>query len=198
MRKGNSTIVRLAAFGTVLMPTGARGDTFCIHAPLICSRGSEDTTFGVTITMPTSAPSGTTFTIRVESEPSGRISHLGLNYIYGMTTEYVIPAGLHYVEGSAHVIAGTGTANVRSGARAWQRSGRIFLALPAHVANGDHYTPPSFEFELRADAPVGRHVALAFVRYEVIANAIIVGDVLTHCKPLPAPYRLAVVDVESM
>ena len=44
------------------------------------------------------------------------ISHFGLHYIHNMTADYAIPTGTTYVEGSARIVPGTGTANARPGA----------------------------------------------------------------------------------
>ncbi len=187
---------RIAGVCAALLPTIASAEPVDVQVPMRCTRGGDDTVFRATVTLPPSLPSGSTFTVRIDSAPSGRVSHLGLHYIYGMTTQYLLPAGMHYIEGSAQVVPGTGTANVRPGARAWHAASHVFLKLPAHVANGDHYTPPSLQFAVQVEEPAGMHVALAFVRYEVMANAILVGDVRTDCEPVPAPYRLATLRVE--
>ena len=146
--------------------------------------------------MPATAPIGSTFTVRIDSHPSGVINHFGLNYIYGMTTEYLVPAGTRYVEGSARVVPGTGTANALPGARAIHDAARVRLVLPAHIPNGSSYTPPSLEFDVKVDAPVETRSALSFMHYEVIANAAIVGDVHTSCDPVRKPYHLAMVRFE--
>jgi hypothetical protein len=185
-----------AASAATVVTTGTFGASFSVKAPLVCSRGPSGTSFGVTVTMPASMPTGSVFTVRIDALPSGTISHVGLNYIYGMTTEYLVPAGTSYVEGSARVVPDTGTANVRPGARVWHDAGGVHMMLPSHVANGTSYTPPSLEFAAKIDAPAGTDVALKFVQYQVMANAIFVGDLRTTCDPTPKPYRLAVLRVD--
>jgi len=164
---------------------------------MVCSRGADETAFTASVTMPEAMPSGATFTVRIDSHPSGEISHFGLNYIHDMTTQYLLPRGIHFVEGSARVVPDTGTANVRTGARAWHEAARIYMTMPAHIANGASYTPPSLEFSAQIDAPTGSHVAVEFARYEVIANALVVGDVRTECEPTAKPCRLAMLRVEA-
>jgi hypothetical protein len=185
----------------VLLPAGlvtsaAFAASVSVRAPMVCSRGPRDTAFAAVLTMPTSAPMGSTVTVRIDSMSSGVISHVGLNYLFDMTTDYPIPPGTTYVDGSARVVPGTGTANVREGARAWRDAGGVHLALPAHVPNGSSYTPPSLELTLRITAPAGSDVAIAFSHYEVKANAFLVGDVRTVCDPKPKPYALASIHVD--
>ncbi len=166
-----------------------------VRTPLNCSRGDADTAYSADITMPETAPTGGTLSVRIDSRSSGRISHLGLNYIHDMMTEYLLPAGLRLVEGSPRIVPETGTPNARAGARTWHDGSRLFFALPAHIANGETYTPPSLEFTARIDAPAGSHLPLELTRYELVANAILVGDVHTHCEPAQKPFRIAMVHV---
>ena len=130
-----------------------------VRVPMNCTRGPEDVVFRAIANFPESPPSGSTFTVRIDSESSGLISHVGLNYIYGMTTVYIVPPGLRYVEGSARVIPGTGSVNARPGAHARHQAGRIYLVLPARIENGSSFTPPSLAFDLRAEAAPGTRVA---------------------------------------
>ena len=164
-------------------------------APLVCSRGARDGQFRSMITMPRSAATGATFTVRIDSQSSGKVSHGGLEYLHDMTTDYLIPEGTAYVDGTAHIVAKTGTANVQPGARVWQEGGTIHYVLPAHVTNNSSYTPPSIQFELKVDASHGSKLALKLAHYEVKAHAIIVGDVTTTCDPSPKPYTIAMVSV---
>lgn len=179
-----------------LLSTVTFGASVAVKAPMVCSRGPSDTAYTAVLTLPASAPTGSSFTVRVDSLSSGIISHTGLNYIFDMTTDYPVPSGTTYVEGSARVVPETGTPNVRDGARAWQDAAGIHLALPAHVPNGSSYTPPSLEFAVKITAAAGSNVAIKFSHYEVTANAIIVGDVHTVCDPTPKPYALAVMHVD--
>jgi hypothetical protein len=188
--------VLLAMFGTSFGAKVAVAGPVTVKVPMVCTRGPDDTAFNATATMPASAAIGSTFTVRIDSHPSGVINHFGLNYIYGMTTDYQVPAGTRYVEGSARVVPGTGSANALPGARATHESSRIRMVLPAHIANGSSYTPPSLEFDVKVDAPVETRSALSFLHYEVVANAAIVGDVHTSCDPVRKPYHLAMVRFE--
>lgn len=188
--------VLLALVPLSLVASTTFGASVSVKAPMVCSRGPSDSAFRVALTVPASAPSGSTFTVRIDSMPSGIISHMGLNYLFDMKTDHPVPSGTTYVEGSARVVPDTGTSNVREGARAWHDAGGVHLALPAHVANGSSYTPPSLEFALRITAPAGSDVAVLFSHYEVKANAFLVGDLRTVCEPKPKPYALAVVHVD--
>ncbi len=167
-----------------------------VRVPMNCTRGPDDVVFRAVANFPESPPSGSTFTVRIDSESSGLISHVGLNYIHGMTTVYVVPPGLRYVEGSARVIPGTGTVNARPGAHARHESGRIYLVLPARIENGTSFTPPSLAFDLYAEAAPGTRLALAFAHYEVVANAFLIGDLHTDCEPVPKPYRIGVLRID--
>ena len=149
------------------------------------------------VTEPFSQPAGSTFTIRIDSMPSGKIEHGGLHYIYNMATDYLLPAGTTYVEGSAHVVPDTGTANVRVGARVWHDAGTIHYLLPAHIDNGGSYTPPSIAFDVKIAASATGVLSFKFAHYSVIANAIIVGDLVTTCEPNPKPYTIGVTMVDA-
>ncbi|HSQ65521.1 MAG TPA: hypothetical protein VLM85_20015 [Polyangiaceae bacterium] len=186
----------LAGVATVLVAVAALAAPVSVRAPMVCSRGPSGTTFNAIVTVPSSQAAGTTYTTRIESTPSGKIDHGGLNYIHDMQTDYLIPPGTSYVEGSAHVVPGTGTANVRAGARVTYQAGTIRLLLPAHVPNGGSYTPPTIEFDVRIPAGATGNLPLKFSHYEVKANAIIIGDLVTRCDPDPKPYTIAVTRVE--
>jgi hypothetical protein len=168
-----------------------------VTAPLVCSRGPKIQSFKGAVTMPSSRPTGATLKVRIDGAPSGKISHGGLNYIHDMATDYLVPTGTRYVEGSAHFIPGTGTPNVRTGARVWCATGKIHVLLPGHVENGSSYTPPSVEFEVEIKAPAGTVLSLKLDRYEVMANVLILGDLHTICDPRPKPYSIGVTRVDA-
>ena len=140
-----------AAMALITLATSSTfGSPVAVRVPIVCTRGPSGQTFNVGVTMPASQATGTTFAIRIDAAPSGKISHTGLNYIFDMQTDYVVPAGTAYVEGSARILPGTGTPNVRATARVWHDAEGIHLALPARVENGSGYTPPSIEFRSRS------------------------------------------------
>lgn len=164
---------------------------------MACNRGPAESPFTAVLWLPASLVRGQTVDIRVDSVASGRLEHFGLNDIRDMRTEYALGHGVHYVEGSARIVPGSGTANARAGAKVWHEHGRIIALLPARIVNGDSYTPPSVEFAVQIDAPDGRQSVLGLWRYEVTANAFLIGDVRTHCVPTPKPFPLAAIQVES-
>ena len=154
---------------------------------MVCSRG-PDQSFTAWVTAPATAASGSTYTVRIDSVPSGRIGHAGLNYIYGMTTDYVLPTGASYVAGSARLVAATGSENVRRGARAWQEQGIIHVLLPQHVS--DQYTPPSVEFQLLVSAPAGTSLDVKFSQHHLLANVFLLGNLTVTCAPYPKPFTI--------
>jgi hypothetical protein len=168
-----------------------------VAIPLICSRGPSGQEHDVTVTVPSRVPRGSRYKVRVDGVETGKISHSGLNYIFDIWSEWAVPAGTTYVEGSARLVPDTGSANVRPGARVVHGVGRISLVLPAHVENGASYTPPTFEFELNVTSPEGASITQWFSGYHVTANAFLVGNVRTSCEPSPKPYPVAVTRVES-
>jgi hypothetical protein len=178
------------ALATLCATTTSRADARAVTAPLACSRGPEGQRFRAVVTLPATQQTGTRFTVRVDSFSSGKIAHFGLNYIFDMVTDYGIPAGTRYVEGSARVVPGTGTPNARAGARAWYDGTGIHLLLPARIGNGGSYTPPSLEFQLEVTAAAGTELMLKFSRSRVSANVFLLGDVHTTCVPRPAPYTI--------
>jgi hypothetical protein len=161
-----------------------------VSAPLVCSRGGDGQTFRASVTLPASQPSGSRFTVRIDSFSSGKIAHFGLNYVFDMATDYRIPDGTRYVEGSARVVPNTGTPNVRAGARAWGDAAGVHLLLPARVGNGQSYTPPSLEFQLDVIAAAGTELLLRFSRCRVSASVFLLGTVHTTCVPTPAPFTI--------
>jgi hypothetical protein len=168
-----------------------------VSIPLDCSRGPSGQMHNIVITVPAHVPAGSRYTVRVDGVDSGRISHTGLRYIFDMGYEWLVPPAARYVEGSARVVPGTGSENVRPGARMVHTSGSVELVLPAHVDSGSSYTPPSFEFELDAAGAPGASITQSFSGYHVTANAFLVGDVHTSCEPVPRPFPVAVTRVEA-
>ena len=161
-----------------------------IRAPIVCSRGPGGQHLDMVVTLPASAAEKATYTVRIDGVSSGAISHTGLNYIHDMATDYALPAGTKYVDGSARIVPNTGTANVAAGARVWQDGGKIHLSMPGRVESGSSLTPPSIEFQLQVTAGAGSVLPVRFVQYRVKANAIFVGDLDTTCDPTPKPFAL--------
>ena len=168
-----------------------------VSIPLDCSRGPSGQMQNVVITVPAHVPAGSRYTVRVDGVDSGKISHTGLRYIFDMGYAWPVPPGARYVEGSARIVAGTGSENVRPGARIVQASGSVDSVIPAHVEDGSSYTPPSFEFELDVTGPPGTSITQSFSGYHVTAHAFLVGDVHTSCEPVPRPFPVAVTRVEA-
>jgi hypothetical protein len=167
-----------------------------VGIPLVCSRGPSGQRHDVAITAPAGVASGSRYIVRVDGVDTGKISHIGLHYIFDMQSQWLIPKGTEYVDGSARIVPGTGSPAVRPGARVVYRSGTVTLVLPAHVDNGSSYTPPSFEFELAVNAPAGTVLTQSFATYRVMANAFLVGDLETSCDPTPKPFAVAQTRVE--
>lgn len=168
-----------------------------VTVPLACSRGPSGQAHDVTVTVPARVSPGARYKVRVAGVDSGKISYTGLRYICDMGSEWPVPPGTTYVEGSAHLVPETGSANVRPGARVVYGGGAISLVLPAHVDRGASYTPPSFEFELEVSSPEGASIVLQLAGYHVTANAFLVGDLRTTCEPTPKSFPVAVTRVES-
>jgi hypothetical protein len=168
-----------------------------VSVPLSCNKGPDGQVCRVNVTIPASIEENGTFTVRIDGNNSGKISHTGLKYIYNMTTEFRIPDNASYVAGSAKVIPETGSANVRPGARVTQSGRSISLVLPGHVEDGQDYTPPSFEFQLKATGSAGSKIVQKFNEYRLTANAIIIGDVHTVCNPNPKPYSIGTTNITA-
>jgi len=177
--------------------TAAETPTTHVKAPMVCSRGPDGQTFQARVTLPTTATQGSTYAVRIESFPSATISSTGLNYLHGMLTDYLLPAGVSYVPESAHVVADTGTANVNAGARAWAEQGFVRLLLTGHAENGSSYTPPSLEFQVKVTAPAGSSLPIRFVRHRVEANVFLIGDVSVVCTPQGGPLALGATTVTA-
>jgi hypothetical protein len=155
---------------------------------LLCSKGPSGERFQFDVTIPSRAEAGSTYEIRIDGVNSRKVSHFGLNYLHDMTVEYILPAGGSYVEGSAQFVAGTGTANVLVGRRLSYQRGVLTMLLPGKVDNGTDYTPPSVRLQLRAVGAPGDFAWVAFKRFRLTANALLVGDVDVSCDPVPSPY----------
>lgn len=166
-----------------------------VHAPMVCSRDSSEHWFTATVTAPRTVDRATRYTVRIDGVPSGKIAAFGLNNVHDMTTEYAVPPGAKYVMGSARIVPDTGTPNVLAGARAAFEGGVVRMILGAKIPSGSGYTPPSLEFQLEAAAPAGASLPLVLLGYHVTANAIIVGDIISTCDPVPKPLTLTTTTV---
>jgi hypothetical protein len=183
-----------AAGALVVAALGFAADTRAaktITIPLNCQRGPSGQVIRLSVTVPPAATEGSSFAVRFDGVDTGKISHVGLRYIHDMTTEMLIPDGTNLVERSLRIIPGTGSPNVRAGARVTRQGAIIRLVLPAHVEAGERYTPPSFEFLLEVTAAARRKIVHRFSRWEVTANAIILGDLRMTCDANPRPYPVA-------
>lgn len=156
--------------------------------PLTCTTGPSGQHYDVSVSVPASAPAGSTYWVRANGVSSGRISQTGLNHIHDMTYEYRLPESATYVDGSAQIVPDTGSANVRAGARISQKGGVLTMVLPGHVEDGTDYTPPSFKLQLKATGVPGSSAGLRFVQYRVTANAVVIGDLNSTCDPTPKPF----------
>jgi len=180
--------VALGAGGlaTMAMPAAAERVTLS----LVCSRGPSDQRFDVKVTVPPRVEAGAIYAVRIDVANSGKISHLGLNYLHDITVDYVLPAGTEYVPGSAHLVGGTGTANVLAGARLSHRASILSLSLPGRVDNGADFTPPSIALSLKAIGAPGSSAAVGFGQYRLKTNAVVVGDLAVSCDPTSKPYPI--------
>jgi len=196
MRIGSKLLrgASVAAALTLVATNGAAADR---TVPLTCTRGPDGQSYRNIVTMPASQPVGSTYTIRIDAVSVGPISHFGLRYIYNMTADYTVPAGTTYVEGSARIVPGTGTENVRPNARVSHDASGIHMLLPGHVDNGGSYTAPSIEFQVKVVGPAGSAAPLGFAGTSVDASAAIIGTVHTACTPSPKPYTLGTTQIEA-
>jgi hypothetical protein len=183
-------LVATVATALLLVATVAPGAATDRTVPLTCTRGPDGQYYRHIVTMPASQPVGSTFTVRIDGVSIGPIKHFGLRYVYNMSADYTIPSGTTYVEGSARIVPGTGTPNVRAGARVTHDARGIHMLLPSHIGNGGTYTPPSIEFQVRAVGRAGSVASLGFLGTGVDASALILGDVHTACTPSPKPYTI--------
>jgi hypothetical protein len=178
--------VTLAALA-VASPLGAA--TKSNKVAMTCSKGG-DQVHPVTATAPDKVDVGAKYTIRIDGGDSGKIDHGGLRYVHDMEVEYGLPSGTTFVEGSAKIVAGTGTANVAKTATVSVDKGVVRLKMPARVDSGGSFTPPSVEVQVTVTAAVGSTLTLNFQRYSVVANAVVVGDVPSTCEPKTKPAGL--------
>jgi hypothetical protein len=192
MRNGSSWAKKSVwtAIAAALAWAATASAATAVRVPIVCSRGPSGQHFDALLTLPRSAAERSTYTVRIDGVSSGTIEHTGLNYIHDMASDYLLPAGTSYVAGSAHLVQGTGTSNVVTGAAVSQERGKIHLTMPGHVDSGTSYTPPSIEFQLTVTGKAGDTLTLSFVQYRVTANAVLVGNLATTCDPTPAPYPL--------
>jgi hypothetical protein len=188
----------LAGLSALCLSLAVHADAPRYSIPMDCTKGPSDQKHKVHVSVPATATQGETFKVRIDGVNSGKISHVGLNYIFDMGVEWAVPKGTELVEGSLKLIAGTGSDNVRKGARLSHNAGVIQLVLPARVESGGNYTHPSFEFELKVTAAAGTTISQVFRRYKVTANAFLVGDVKATCTPRPKPYFLAGTKVQAV
>lgn len=187
----------VAVLVSALVTSRTAGAPRAVKVPIKCSRGPSGQSLHVVVTQPSSQATGSRFTVRFDSVPSGTISHTGLNYIFDQATDYLLPPGARYVEGSARIVPDTGTTNVRAGARAWREGATLHVLLPAQIENGASYTPPSVEVELEVTAAAGATLPIKLEQYRVAANVFLLGDLRTTCDPEPAPYTLGTTLVAS-
>lgn len=181
----------------LLVATIALGAATDRTIPLKCTRGPDGQSYRHIVTMPESQPVGSTFTVRIDGVSIGPISHFGLFYIHNMTADYTIPPGTTYVEGSARIVPGTGTPNVRTNARVTADGSGVHMLLPDRVDNGGTYTPPSVEFQVKVVGAPGSVASLGFAGTGVDANAAILGNVHTACTPNPKPYTIGSTRIEA-
>jgi hypothetical protein len=184
----------LVAVGLAFAPATRAAKTITI--PLICHSGPSGQVIRLSVTVPPTATEGSSFGVRIDGVDTGKISHVGLRYIHDMTTELLIPDGTSLVDGSLRIVPETGTANVRRGARVARQRSVIRLVLPAHIEAGQSYTPPSFEFVLKVTAAAERKIVHRFSRWEVTANAILLGDLRMTCDANPRPYPVAITTIK--
>lgn len=192
----NLTILLMFTSICLSTPLSAQSETQEAKLKLHCSHG-EDQLLVAKVTMPTSHHANKPFVVRIESMPSGKITHMGLHYIFNMATDYVLPPDLKYVAGSAKFVPGTGSANVRADAKIWHDHAGIHTMLPTRIEAGDGYTPPTVEFKVRIHGMPENPLGVELAHYSVSANVSVVGDMDTHCEPIQKPGVLATVTAEA-
>jgi hypothetical protein len=186
---GNRHMVRWGAMAVTffaLAATAGSATAERVTPLLVCSRGPSGQRFNAGVTIPSRVEPGSTYTVRIDGVSSGKISHFGLNYLHDMTVDYVLPEAA-YVDGSARVIPGTGTANVAQSTRLSYHGGVLTMALPGKVLEGTEYTPPSISVELRAVGAPGSRAAISLRQFRLTANAFLVGEVPVSCEPAVKP-----------
>lgn len=178
-------VVALALCAPLVIATEATAER--VTLPILCTKGPSGQRFDAAVTLPQRAELGSTYWVRIDGASSGRIAHFGLNHLHDISVDYVLPPGAAYVEGSAQLVAGTGTANVVPTARLRQHRRVLTLSLPGKVDNGSDYTPPSIRFQLRAVGAPGSAAVVGFSQLRLVANAFLVGDIAISCDPSPKP-----------
>jgi hypothetical protein len=158
-------------------------------APVSCSRGAS-AVFEINAVVPETAAEGATYVVRIDGTPSGKISQTGLYSLRDITFEYALPSGATYVDGSARIVPGTGSDNVRDGARVSFANNVLTLTLPTRVPNGGSYQPPSIEAKLKAASPPATLLPVTFSRYRVRANVVLLGDIDASCVPTRPPFTV--------
>jgi hypothetical protein len=194
-RRRGARWAAMAVSFVALVTTAGSATAERVTPLLVCSRGPSGQRFNAGVTVPSRAEPGSTYTVRIDGVSSGKISHFGLNYLHDMTVDYVLPAD-SYVEGSARIIPGTGTANVLAGSRLWHHAGVITMALPGKVLEGTEYTPPSISVQLRATGAPGSRAAVSFRQFRLTANAFLVGEVPVSCEPAVKPSPIGTTLIE--
>ncbi len=162
-----------------------------VQTPMSCTRGG-DSRYLAFVTAPSTVKPGERFTVRLASANSGKLDNRGLHYIHDMTTELGIVGG-EAVE--ARAVPESGSANARAGAAARLEGQKVRFVIPAHIEKGSDYTPPTLELTLRAPETPGAIISIHFQRYEVSANAFLVGDVQSSCLPKPGPFTVVRIQV---
>jgi hypothetical protein len=163
---------------------------------LVCSKGPSGQRFNAGVTLPSRVEPGSIYTVRIDGVSSGKISHFGLNYLHDMTVDYVLPDG-SYVDGSARIIPGTGTANVLVSPRLTYHGGVLRMVLPGKVQEGTAYTPPSISVDLRAIGAPGSRAAVSLRQFRLTANAFLVGEVPVSCEPAVKPSPIGTTLIEA-
>jgi hypothetical protein len=97
------------ALGVVGTLGASRVDAKKVALSMSCDHGPGEQKFQADVSGPESVVVGGTFTVHLDGVPSDEVTGFGLNHIRDMTTDYVLPAGGSYVEGSARVVPDTGT-----------------------------------------------------------------------------------------
>ena len=150
------------------------------------------------VTVPASVAPGSRYRVRVDGVDTGKISHFGLSYIFDMESQWPIPPGTEYVDGSAHIVPGTGSANVRPGARVVVREREASTWFSRRTSTtASAIRRRRFEFDLAVVSAEGAAITQRFAGYSVSVHAAIVGDLRTTCEPTPKAFPVAVTRVES-
>lgn len=183
MANVKNLFIALGIATSVTPSAAAAPESQVVSLPIRCSRGPSGQNFRAQVTAPEARPQGTRYKVRIDSFPSGKISHFGRKYVFDMSTQYTLSPGALLVAGSLKIVPNTGSANVRADARAWHDANGIHLLLPTRIPNGGSYTPPSLEFEIWMNARPGTDALVEFSGCSITANAFLVGNKHTTCAP---------------